>query len=116
MSDSDYLTFNLRYAATVSSSNLWWEDDRWLDNPENFNLDLDQDPNGQYDRLTAEEKVLVKKYPIHAFVISKNKDVAIQETISIFGVNGLNEKSDAFRHAFFNAINMRDLGRDPINL
>lgn len=105
----------LRYSNS-STSNVWWEDDIWLDNPNNFNLDLDQDQNGQYDRLTAAEKALVKKYPTHAYMISKNKPVAENETISIFGQNGLNDKSDAFRHAFFNAMNRRDLGLDPMTL
>ncbi|MGC8749964.1 hypothetical protein [Hydrotalea sp.] len=60
MSDLDYLAFNQQYYSSSSSNNVWWEDDNWLDNPNNFNLDLDQDQNGQYDRLTAAEKALVK--------------------------------------------------------
>jgi hypothetical protein len=114
MSDLDYLAFNQQYYLNNNSNNVWWEDDNWLDNPNNFNLDLDQDQNGQYDRLTAAEKALVKKYPTHAYMISKNKPVAEQETVAIFGQNGLNDKSDAFRHAFFNAMNRRDLGLDPM--
>lgn len=116
MSDIDYFKFNQQYYSSSSSNNVWWEDDNWLDNPNNFNLDLDQNQNGQYDRLTAAEKALVKKYPIHAYMISKNKPIAEEETISIFGQNGLNDKSDAFRHAFFNAMNRRDLGLDPMTL
>lgn len=39
-----------------------------------------------------------------------NKDDAENETENRFGFNGHNEKSDAFRHAFFNAMNTRDVG------
>jgi len=112
--DLDYVAFNQQYYLNNSSNSVWWEDDNWLDNPNNFNLDLDQDQNGQYDRLTAAEKALVKKYPTHAYMIIRNKPVAEQETVAIFGQNGLNDKSDAFRHAFFNAMNRRDLGLDPM--
>lgn len=116
MSDFDYLSFNQQHYSNSSSSNVWWEDDYWLDNPNYFNLDLDQGPNNDYEKLTAAEKALVKKYPTHAYTISRNKDLAIQETLAIFGSSGRNDKSDAFRHAFFNAINRRDLGLDPLTL
>ncbi|MER3374110.1 MAG: hypothetical protein RIM83_05685 [Allomuricauda sp.] len=33
------------------------------------------------------------------------------ETIARFGHNGLNDKSDAFRHAFFNVINAKKVGQ-----
>lgn len=86
----------------------WWLDDEWLD--ENFSLAIDED----YDvQLTPEEKRLIKMYPAQAILIKENKDRAIEETRLRFGSNGLNDKSDAFRHAFFNAINERDCGKDP---
>ena len=92
----------------------WWKNDIWLDNPFNITFDLDKDQNDQYERLNEAEKALVKKYPIEAYLISKNRVVAENETISIFGLNGLNDRSDAFRHAFFNAMNSRDCGDDPM--
>ena len=36
-----------------------------------------------------------------------NRGIAEAETISRFGINGLNDKADAFRHAYFNALNTR---------
>jgi|LSQX01.2.fsa_nt_gb hypothetical protein len=36
-----------------------------------------------------------------------NRGIAEAETISRFGTNGLNDKADAFRHAYFNALNTR---------
>lgn len=84
----------------------WWLDESWLD--ENFRLD-EQD----YGReLTAEEKRLIRLYPVEAMFIKTNATKATNETIQRFGHNGLNDKSDAFRHAFWNAMNERDCGDD----
>lgn len=85
----------------------WWLDDKWLD--ENFSLTPDDE---DYDRLTEEERRLIKQYPTQAYVISKNALKASAETEARFGDNGLNDKSDAFRHCFFNAMNQRDCGKD----
>lgn len=85
----------------------WWLDDQWLD--ENFSLSADDE---DYNGFTAEEKRLIKEYPADALAISKNAPKAKAETIRRFGDNGLNDKSDAFRHAFFNAMNERDCGDD----
>ncbi len=38
----------------------------------------------------------------------RNRPKAEGATVAIFGGNGLNDSSDAFRHAFFNALNARD--------
>jgi hypothetical protein len=77
----------------------WWLDDAWLD--ANFRTD----PYDQFKKLTKAEKELVKQYPDLAYQISQNRAVAEQATIAKFGSNGLNDKSDAFRHAYFQAIN-----------
>ncbi|MBS4042463.1 MAG: hypothetical protein KGZ59_01475 [Chitinophagaceae bacterium] len=116
MTDPDYNSFLQQHYITGNTSSVWWEDDVWLNNSNNINFDLEEDQNGQYDRLNNAEKALVKQYPVHAYIISKNKLVVEQETINLFGKNGLNDKSDAFRHAFFNALNRRDLGLDPVTL
>ncbi|TRV69854.1 MAG: hypothetical protein EWV86_00415 [Microcystis panniformis Mp_MB_F_20051200_S9D] len=83
---------------------MWWEDDSWLD--ANFSLAVDQD----YNRLTQAEKDLVKLYPAEAYLISKNVNIATSETVTQFGRNGLNDKSDAFRHSYFQSINTRSVG------
>lgn len=89
---------------------LWWEDESWI--ATNISLNTE----AVYRGLTAAEKILIKKYPLSAYRINKNKDIAVTMTVERFGKNGLNDKSDAFRHAFFNAINYRDLGKDPQTL
>jgi hypothetical protein len=87
---------------------MWWEDSNWLDNPNNFNLDIDY--NGlQYDKLTEAEKQLIITHPINAARIKANVSTAFAYTEQMMGAGpGLNNKKDAFRHAFFNAINTRD--------
>ena len=116
ISDIDYANFNQQYHSMNGSNNVWWEDDNWLNDSNNFNFDLEKDNYGQYESLNVSEKAVVKRYPTHAYITSKNKLVVEQETIAIFGKNGLNDKSDAFRHAYFNAMNRRDLGIDPMTI
>ena len=79
----------------------WWNDYNYLNN--NFSLDT-FDP---YKRLTEEEKRLVKIFPTLAYLMNKNKTTAKNETVARFNLNGRNDKSDAFRHAYFNALNTR---------
>jgi hypothetical protein len=90
--------------------NNWWLDDQWLD--ENFSLDTD----GIYSRLTTAEKTLIALYSEQAYKISLNKNIAEQETIKQFGRNGLNDKSDAFRHCYFQAINTNVVGWEMTKL
>ena len=89
----------------------WWLDKDFIN--ENISFDLLDEGLGD---LTAREKVLVVLYPIQALIIKNNKEPATLETVDRFGFNGRNEKSDAFRHAFFNAMNANDAGRRVANL
>ena len=81
----------------------WWNNENFV----NSNISLDVDDEGFSD-LNAAEKLLVRLYPEAALAIRFNKDIAINETISRFGTNGRNDRSDSFRHAFFNAMNSND--------
>ncbi len=84
----------------------WWLDDDFVEDNFNFGFDV----GGGLDNLTAEEKVLVALFPAQALIIMGNKEPAETETENRFGNNGINNKSDAFRHAFFNAMNSNDAG------
>ncbi|WP_199611043.1 DUF6973 domain-containing protein [Flocculibacter collagenilyticus] len=64
----------------------------------------------QYNMLTAQEKSYLGRHPHHGFAINEAKKVAYRETKKLFGVNGRNDKSDAFRHCFWTAMLARDLG------
>jgi hypothetical protein len=106
----DYMNFVKNHTNTGNSFIVWWIDNPWLDNSANFNLDITH-PTQQYDKLTAEEKALVVVFPVQAFEIKQNVSVAFTMSTTKMGAgtnNGLNDKKDAFRHAFFNAINTRD--------
>jgi len=46
-----------------------------------------------------------------ALIIYKNREIATNETQARWGFNGRNDKSDAFRHAFYNAINTKYCGK-----
>ena len=69
-----------------------------------------------WGRLTTGEKILCGVYSTAALRIYKNKTVAESETIKIMGHSGLNDKSDAFRHAFFQAINTATVSAGITNL
>jgi hypothetical protein len=97
----EYHNFVLGHAQTTTSGIVWWEDDNWLNNPVNFNLDIDA-PANQLDQLNVAEKLLVGVYPVQAYQIMKNVNTAKDFTASTMGASGgLNDKKDAFRHAFF---------------
>jgi len=97
------------YTNELTFPKNWWKDDSWLD--DNFSLD----PYDKYKKLTAAERALVKRFPGQAIIINLNKDKAFEETNRLFPTSlQLNDKADAFRHAFFNALNDRDLGDEPI--
>jgi hypothetical protein len=90
---------------------LWWENDTWLD--ANFTLGVDTD--SIYYKLTADEKALVKAFPMTALAINKNRLLAFAECDSRFGLGGgENDLKDAFRHAYFQAINMGSIFTDKL--
>jgi hypothetical protein len=85
----------------------WWLDEAWLD--ANFSLSPPED----YRDLTQAEKSLINLYPQAAYQIYLNKQKAFDMATERMGLSGgLNDKKDAFRHAFFNAMNERDCGDD----
>lgn len=111
MSMPEYRNFVTNHDITGTQSLVWWMDENWLDNPLYFNLDITR-ATTQFKKLTFAEKALVIIYPTQAFLINLNVQVAFDMSDSRMGVatsTGLNDKKDAFRHAFFQAINTRDI-------
>jgi hypothetical protein len=60
--------------------------------------------------LTAAEKELIKKYPVAAAHIFMNSKTALNKASYTFPGKGLNDKTDAFRHAFWCALNVVTIG------
>ncbi|MCE7055889.1 hypothetical protein LZF95_14505 [Algoriphagus sp. AGSA1] len=59
------------------------------------------------------EKKLIRSDPSYwpdAINVFLNKESAENKTRSIFGINGRNDCSDAFRHAYWNALNTKRIG------
>lgn len=107
--DTDYMDFVKNHSLSGAGHLVWWEDNTWLGNPNNFSLDFDDD---QYQKLKTAEKSLVGVFPLQAYIISKNVQPSFQMSTQQMGAgtnNGLSDKKDAFRHAYFNAINTRDV-------
>ncbi len=111
--ETDYYNLVNNYATqNPNSYKMWWEDDVWLSNPYNFSLTIEPTGN-QYDRLTQAEKNLAKLHPVEAYKIGQNATTAITESQNIYpNTPLLNDKGDAFRHAFWMAMNERDCGED----
>ena len=70
-----------------------------------------QDPYSVWGKLSQKEKDLIESFPMRAYNIFQNRPIAEAETIRRFNKNGVNDKSDAFRHAYFNALNSRKIGK-----
>jgi hypothetical protein len=109
MADADYATFVKGHTASGNQLIVWWQDETWLKG--HFSLAVDTDDlNKPLKDITPEELALTLLYPDAAFKINRNASTAQAETISRFGSNGLNDKSDAFRHTFWLAINTKSVG------
>ena len=63
-----------------------------------------------YMNSTDGEKEFLHHHPVDAIQIAWNKEKAFDETVRRFGHNGHNDASDAFRHCFWSALLMRDIG------
>ncbi len=70
------------------------------------------DPYNTWRSLTDDERDLISREPFAAWGIYQNREIAVQETIRRFGQNGRNNKADAFRHAYYNALNAEFAGVD----
>lgn len=57
-----------------------------------------------WNRLTTAEKILVATDPVNAYFTTVARDNAYSLTQQHMGKNGLGDKSDAFRHAIWNAL------------
>ncbi len=109
MADADYANFVKGHTAIGNQLIVWWQDETWL--KEHFSLGVDTDDlNKPLKDITPEELALTLQYPDAAFKINRNAGTAQAETINRFGSNGLNDKSDAFRHTFWLAINTKSVG------
>ena len=115
--DANYLSFVRGHSNTGSVGTVWWLDNSWLENVNNFSLNFDSELYDIYQRLNPQEKVILALYPYQGYLISKNKPIAENEAITRHpSSTALNDKTDAFRHAFFNAMNERDCGTSMFGL
>ena len=64
----------------------------------------------QFQQMTPQEQQYVLTHPHHSISIKRAKEAAYAETKKVFGYNGKNDKSDAFRHCFWSALLARDIG------
>ena len=85
INDSDYLIFVDSYNNGFNAgTEVWWENNIWLNNSNNFNLDI-ENGTGPYDELTSAEKALVKEFPVQAWEIKQNIDPAFAMAQIKFG-------------------------------
>jgi len=111
MSNDLYASFVESYETNDLSGKMWWENDTWLDQNFSFSADC---PLG-WCNLTQAEKAFILTYPLAAFMIKINSDVAKNETRQMFNIAPQdamppNDKANAFLHAFWCAMNLYSIG------
>lgn len=77
-----------------------------MNNNDGFDID-----DAVEENINDCESKLIEEYKIEAIKIYYNRKSAISMTKKMFGKNETNDCSDAFRHAFFNALNVKSVGR-----
>lgn len=63
-----------------------------------------------YSGLTQAEKEYLHRHPEDVFALKRARDEANAAVVRIFGRNGHNDESDAFRHCFWSALLSKELG------
>ncbi len=69
-------------------------------------------PYSTFKNLSPAEKKFVKKNKVAAYKIFRNSKTATKQTKNKFGRNGRNDRSDAFRHTLWQALNTQSVGED----
>jgi hypothetical protein len=114
IADPEYLDFVQKHTQTGDPHLVWWVDEVWV--KENMHMRNEAIAPGTPDPaptdLTWEEMELIDRFPFKCYKIYKNSKIAETETIARMGVNRINDKSDAFRHAYWLALNAKSVGYD----
>ncbi|HHK7664535.1 TPA: hypothetical protein ACQXS9_001810, partial [Streptococcus pneumoniae] len=63
-----------------------------------------------YNNLNSEEKKLARNSPYQAIQVNNAAKTATNKTIEIYGKNGYQDNSDAFRHCLWNALMKQSIG------
>lgn len=64
-----------------------------------------------YGKLNAVERKLALAHPVQAVKVYNASKVATAKTIEVYGYNGWQDNSDAFRHCLWNALMKQSIGR-----
>lgn len=81
---------------------LWWQDNMQI-------IAEFDDPYSVWERLTRAEREFIRMWPLEALKIRKNQAKAEAASQTLFPLSLRNGLGDAFRHAYFNALNARDI-------
>lgn len=73
-------------------------------------LAMDRVSYDDWNKLTYAEKLLVAAYPTVAYDVNKCRNWASSTTDSYYGHGGSGDNSDAFRHAYWNALMSLQIG------
>lgn len=60
--------------------------------------------------LTQAEKDYLREHPEDTFALRRSRHAAYEETSRLFGRNGHNDESDAFRHCYWSALLASEIG------
>ena len=109
MTNPDYKLFVQEHEASGNTLLMWWEDTDWVNNHLRLGID-NRVVNAPAEGPNLAELLLIMSYPQQAFLISQNASIAEDETTSRYTKNIVNDKSDAFRHAYWLALNKKSVG------
>lgn len=63
-----------------------------------------------YNKLNTKERSLAKNHPLQAVQVYNASQTAVAKTTSVYGRNGFQDNSDAFRHCLWNALMKKSIG------
>lgn len=63
-----------------------------------------------YNKLNSKERSLAKSHPLQAVQVYNASQTAVSKTILVYGKNGFQDNSDAFRHCIWNALMKKSIG------
>ena len=119
--DDDQFEELIKEIANIKYTHPEYQEEEILSvmNQEHSQLETGKNVRGLTDiwnALTESEKKLCIRYPFAALKVNTAKNIAISQTEEKFGINGLGDKSDAFRHGLWNAEMTVLIGKDKAEL
>lgn len=116
--EEDNFSILIDEIVSIKNSNPNFTDEQLLDmiNNQMSERRMEKGVIDIWNVLTDSEKKLCIRYPFDALKVNTARNIATSQTEAKFGVNGLGDRSDAFRHGIWNAEMTVLIGREKAEL